>query len=133
MPIIPKIFGSLRSHRLNHQIIFPLASLAFTFKTMVYSYPTLNTFTYYMYQLIILYVLYTTHISIQIYGQPTLLWHKLMSKHMYPLQLPKIEPFCMKITKNISGRGPPYPLQSQFLFHTIIYMHMHIPIVCKSI
>ena len=38
----------------------------------------------------------------------------LISKHVYPLELPKVAPFCMKITKNNSGGGPPYPLQSQF-------------------
>ena len=35
----------------------------------------------------------------------------LISKHVYPLELPKMTPFCMKITKNNSGGGPPYPLQ----------------------
>ena len=29
----------------------------------------------------------------------------IISKHVYPLELPKIAPFCMKITKNNSGGG----------------------------
>ena len=30
----------------------------------------------------------------------------IISKHVYPLELPKMAPFCMKITKNNSGGGP---------------------------
>ena len=33
----------------------------------------------------------------------------IISKHMYPLVLPKIAPFCMKITKKFLGEDPKPP------------------------
>ena len=98
----------------------------------MYFYPTFNTYTYnvsngHVYH----YILY---ISNQIYGQPILLlWH-IISKHVYPLELPKMTPFCMKITKkNFWGRTP-IPSSITILLATKIYMDMHILnlVVCEK-
>ena len=71
------------SVQLNSQIILPARFTHIRLKTMVYSYPTLNTFTYNISMVIYHYILC---ISIQIYmfrnGQ-------LISKHMLPITLPK--------------------------------------------
>ena len=51
----------------------------------------------------------------------------IISNHVYPLELPKMAPFCMKITKNNSGGGPKYPLKNNsFKYYNIhVYAHAH--------
>ena len=39
----------------------------------------------------------------------------MISKHMYPLILPKIAPFCMKITKKFQGEDPHTPFNHNCL------------------
>ena len=58
----------------------------------------------------------------------------IISKHVYPLELPEMAPFRMKITKNNSGGGVPIPPSITILLVIIIYMHMHIKnlVVCKN-
>ena len=50
---------------------------------------------------------------------PLLLWPNIQA-HICPLLLPKIAPFCMKITKKNSGGGPPNPPSITISLHTII-------------
>ena len=55
---------------------------------------------------------------------PLLLWHDIQA-HIYPFVLPKMAPFCMKITKKLSGGGPPEPPSITIILHTII-LFIHI-------
>ena len=51
----------------------------------------------------------------------------IISKHVYPLELPKMAPFCMKITKNNSGEDPNTPFNNtSFGYYDIhVYAHAH--------
>ena len=52
----------------------------------------------------------------------------IISKHVYPLELPKMAPFCMKITKNNSGGWPQYkctPFNNNSFRYYNIYTHVH--------
>ena len=49
----------------------------------------------------------------------------IISKHVYPLELPKMAQFCMKITKNNFGGGPQYPLNNNSFRYYNIYAHAH--------
>ena len=50
----------------------------------------------------------------------------ILSKHVYPLELPKMEPFCMKIIfKKISGENPHTPFNNNSFRHNNIYAHAH--------
>ena len=49
----------------------------------------------------------------------------IISKHAYPLELPKLTPFCMKITKNNSGEDPNTPFNNNSFRYYNIYANAH--------
>ena len=48
----------------------------------------------------------------------------IISKHMYPIVLPKIAPFCMKISKNFLGEDPRPPLITIVLDTIMLWIHI---------
>ena len=52
---------------------------------------------------------------------PLLLWHNIQA-HIYPLVLPKMAPFCMKIAKIVLGEDPRTPFnQNHFTCYYTMY------------
>ena len=49
----------------------------------------------------------------------------IISKHVYRLELPKMAPFCMKITKKIMGEDPHTPFNNNSFTYYNIYAHAH--------
>ena len=100
VPIFQIFFGLLRSQRLNSKIFFPdrLARIKILKKWFIliilWTCWTLLQCINGLYHF--MYILHNSNIPIK------LLWH-MISKHMYPLELPKMAPFCRKITKHFLG------------------------------
>ena len=72
--------------------------LALNSKTMVYSYPNLNTHTHTMYQFISVYLYSNIYIPYVSKWATYPLCCGIISKHIYRLVLPKMAPFCMEVT-----------------------------------